>query len=135
MNAAESTLQQLVVIIEDVPNVTRLIKASLVDKPVRIESVADGREGLEKVRELRPALVFLDLALPSMHGFDVLSELRADASTASTPVVIVTAQSDSETALRAKRLGADLFLSKPFLPNELRRAIDFFLDALPSELS
>lgn len=126
---------QLVLIVEDVPNVTRLIKASLAGKPIRIESLADGREGLDRIRELRPALVVLDLALPTMHGFDVLRELRSDAATASIPVIIVTAQNDSETALRARRLGADRFVAKPFLPNELRRAIDFFLDgaaAMPS---
>jgi CheY-like chemotaxis protein len=117
-------------IIEDVPNVTRLIEASLAGKPVEIESVADGKEGLERVRAALPSLVLLDLALPSMHGFDILRELRADDATSEIPVIVITAQSDSQTALRAKRLGADRFLSKPFLPNELRRAIDYFLDGV-----
>jgi CheY-like chemotaxis protein len=67
-----------------------------------------------------------------MHGFEILQELRADEATASIPVIVITAQSDSQTALEAKRLGADRFLSKPFLPNELRRAIDHFLDGVPA---
>jgi len=119
-----------VLIIEDVPNVTRLISASLVGKHVEIDSVADGREGLERAKATIPSLILLDLALPSMHGFEILRELRANEATAAIPVVVVTAQSDSQTALEAKRLGADRFLSKPFLPNELRRATDFFLDGV-----
>jgi CheY-like chemotaxis protein len=122
-----------VLVIEDVPNVTRLIRASLADKHVTIDSVTDGREGLLRAKATRPSLILLDLALPSMHGFEILRELRADEDTASIPVIVLTAQSDSQTALEAKRLGANRFLSKPFLPNELRRAIDSFLDRVAAE--
>lgn len=131
MTSTEPPDHPLLVVIEDVPNITRLIKTSLAGKAVRVESFSDGLAGLKAVRSLQPALVLLDLALPSMHGFDVLRELRADEATASILVIIVTAQSDSETALRAKRLGADRFLPKPFLPNDVRRAIDQLLEAAP----
>lgn len=122
----------VVLIIEDVASIVRLVRAALADKPVEIVTVADGRRGLEAIHTLRPALVLLDLALPSLHGFDILTEVRSAPDTADVPVVIVTAQGDSETALKAQRLGADRFVAKPFLPNELRRIIDFYIDAAPT---
>lgn len=124
-------MSDVILIIEDVATITLLIKASLASKDVVIESAVDGPTGLQRVRDLKPALVLLDLALPHMHGFEVLQAIKASPDTASIPVVVVTAQSDSETALEAKRLGADRFIAKPFRPEEMRRVIDFFVDPVP----
>lgn len=75
-------------------------------------------------QEIKPDLILLDLALPVMDGWEVLDALRSDPSTADLPIVMVTAHGDSDTAARARKAGADGFISKPFRPAELRRIID-----------
>jgi two-component system chemotaxis response regulator CheY len=69
----------------------------------------------------------LDLALPILDGWEVLRLVRKDPEIAATPIVVVTAHGDSETAARAKARGADGFLSKPFQPAQLRKIVDQFL--------
>lgn len=123
-------MSNVVLIIEDIPSITRLMRASLAHQDVDIVAVRTGEAGLASIHESPPALVLLDLALPTIHGFEVLRAIKSSPETADIPVVVVTAQSDSETASRAKSLGADRFISKPFVPNELRRVIDYFLDGV-----
>ena len=123
----ESPTNSLILIIEDVPTVIRVIRAALKDRPLDLVAVADGRSGLEQAKALDPGLILLDLALPIMDGWEVLRRLREDPGTASIPVVIVTAHGDSETVARAREEGANGFISKPFQPAQLRRAVDEYL--------
>lgn len=118
---------QVVLVIDDVPTIIKLIRGALVGRAVDLVTAADGQAGLELARGIEPDLVLLDLALPVLDGWSVLTALRADAATASIPIVIVTAHGDSDSAARARELGASAFLSKPFRPAELRRLTDTFL--------
>jgi two-component system cell cycle response regulator DivK len=82
----------------------------------RVIGVEDGREGLEVVRRERPALVLVDLDIPSMNGFEITRQLRhdGDAGIAKTPVVAISAnvlQGESEAAMNA---GCNAFVEKPF---------------------
>lgn len=113
-----------VLVIDDVKTVLQLIRISLIDHPVDVLTAIDGASGLELAREMNPDLVLLDLALPVMDGWEILEALRAEASTADIPVVIVTAHGDSDTAARARDAGTAGFISKPFRPAELRRVIN-----------
>ncbi len=121
--------RRLVLVIEDEPRILRVISETLADRSLRLETATDGVSGLDFVRARRPALVLLDLALPDLDGWQVLAEIRAVAGPDELPVVIVTAQGDSATAVEARRLGANDFVSKPFRPSELRRIVDSFLEA------
>ena len=121
-------MNKVVLVIDDVRSVLQLIRAALIDHPVDVLSAIDGGSGLALAQELRPDLVLLDLALPVMDGWEILAALRADPATQQVPVVIVTAHGDSDTAARARELGADGFISKPFRPAELRRVIEGYLD-------
>jgi CheY-like chemotaxis protein len=119
---------KVVLVIDDVKSVLQLIRAALIDHPVDVLTAIDGGSGLALAQELTPDLVLLDLALPVMDGWEILAALRADPATQHVPVVIVTAHGDSDTAARARDLGADGFISKPFRPAELRRVIEGYLD-------
>lgn len=119
---------KVVLVIDDVKSVLQLIRGSLIDHPVDVLTASDGGSGLALAQEVTPDLVLLDLALPVMDGWDILAALRADPATKQVPVVIVTAHGDSDTAARARQLGADGFISKPFRPAELRRIIEGYLD-------
>ncbi len=122
------TVKKIVLVIDDVKSVLHLIRAALVDYPVDVVTAGDGGAGLALARELTPDLVLLDLALPVRDGWEVLETLRAEPATAQVPIVIVTAHGDSNSASRARSLGANGFISKPFRPAELRRVISHLLD-------
>lgn len=73
----------------------------------------NGEDGLEKARELRPRVILLDLTLPDMNGFEVLSSLKADVSTRSIPVVVVTARAMKGDREKAIEAGGEAYITKP----------------------
>lgn len=117
---------RVVLVIEDEANIINVIEHSLEDMYVEVVSAPDGETGVKLAAQIQPDMILLDLALPGMTGWEVLEEVRATPHGATTPVVIVTAHGDSATAVQARESGANEFLSKPFLPTELRRLVERF---------
>jgi CheY-like chemotaxis protein len=99
-------------------------------RPLALEvaEAADGATGLASARGMRPDLVILDIAMPGMDGFAVLSELRHDADFAATPVLAVTANAMPGERSRALAAGFSDFLTKPVRSAELRRRVEALLD-------
>src|SRR5262249_12796701 len=89
---------------------------------------ADGAEGLARIRSDVPDLVICDVQMPLMDGFATLESVRADASTATLPFVLLTALGDRDNVRRGMRLGADDFLSKPVRADELLESIQGVLE-------
>ncbi len=83
----------------------------------------DGTEALAAVGEQVPDLVLLDVMLPGIDGFEVLSRLRSESTTAELPVIMVTAMQDPTARVRAVDLGADDFVNKPFRIKDLQARI------------
>ncbi|MBI5562441.1 MAG: response regulator [Deltaproteobacteria bacterium] len=82
-------------------------------------SARDGAEAVEKAKEMLPDLIFLDIVMPGMDGFEACRRLRGYPPTAHTPIIIVTTLTDKETRLKALDLGATDFLTKPVDPLEV----------------
>jgi CheY-like chemotaxis protein len=82
---------------------------------------ADGSEALQALAEDRFDVVLLDLVMPGMDGYEVLTRIRSDARFRDVPVIMLTAMEDNETLVRCLQLGADDYLPKSF-PKELLRA-------------
>lgn len=104
-------------------NVTRLLKLEGYD----IASAVNGREGLERARELRPDVVITDVSMPQMDGFALLEAIRADRALASTSVMMLTALDDRASMRRGMTAGADDYLAKPFTRVELLEALQGLL--------
>ena len=100
-------------------NVVRLLKLEG-HEPV---AAADGLDGLERARALRPDLVISDIGMPRMDGFALLQALRADPALAATPVMLLTALDDRASMRRGMTAGADDYLAKPFTRVELLEAL------------
>src|SRR5262249_21386592 len=102
----------LILIIEDNVDLAQGLANNLEIEGFAAEVVHDGAEGLERARSARPSLVILDLALPGLDGYRVLSTLRAEGN--DVPVLILTARSDEADKVRGFRYGADDYVTKPF---------------------
>jgi CheY-like chemotaxis protein len=112
-----------ILVVEDSQVIQRLIEVCLRPAGYQVDTRADGPAGLEAALSDPPDLLILDVGLPKMDGWEVLSRLRADARTRDLTVMVLTAHAQEETRERADRGGADAFLTKPFRPNDLRRMV------------
>jgi PAS domain S-box-containing protein len=100
----------LVLVIDDDPSARDLVSRYLTKSGFRVELAADGREGLEKAKALRPQAITLDVLMPGMDGWAVLSALKADPELAETPVIMLTMTDNRNMGFS---LGATDYLTKP----------------------
>jgi DNA-binding response OmpR family regulator len=108
-----------ILVAEDQQHVRKLITYKLENNGYQVVTAENGAEALEKIREILPTLILLDVMMPLMTGFEVLAALKQDERTKNIPVLLVTAQSKEEEILRGLELGAEDYITKPFSPNEL----------------
>lgn len=86
-----------------------------------------GDKALELARERRPALVVTDLSLPGMSGLDLAKALRADAATASIPILCLSGHGDADTEAAVKAAGINRLLLKPCMPDDLLKHVNELL--------
>jgi CheY-like chemotaxis protein len=120
-------VDQKVLVIEDSASVRRLIEVCLRVLDVDVSSAVDGVTGLEQIKSLNPDIVVLDIGLPGLDGWEVLSQLRQDPNSAEVKVLVLTAHAQPEMADRAAQGGADAFMTKPFRPIDLRIQVEKLL--------
>jgi CheY-like chemotaxis protein len=84
-----------------------------------VEETADGRDVLRLARELKPAVILMDLSMPRVDGWTALKQLKADQATASVPVVALTAHSMADDKQKTVDAGFAGYLSKPLDPNRV----------------
>jgi two-component system, OmpR family, alkaline phosphatase synthesis response regulator PhoP len=101
-----------ILIVEDHHDLAQGLANNLEIEGYAVDVVHDGAQGLERARSGEPSLVILDLALPGLDGYHVLSSLRAEGN--DVPVLILTARSDEADKVRGFRYGADDYVTKPF---------------------
>jgi twitching motility two-component system response regulator PilH len=87
----------------------------------------DGDEALAKAKEVKPGLIFLDVVMPRMNGFNACRQLKQDPATASIPVVLVTSKSTESDKFWGKKQGADDHVGKPFSPDALNALMKRYL--------
>ena len=106
----------LVLIVDDEPQIRRLLTVTLEANGYRVLSAASGQEGLVLAAQHRPALVILDLGLPDLSGQEVLRRLR---EWSNAPVIVLSVQDDEKGKVAALDAGADDYVTKPFNTDEL----------------
>ena len=113
------TASSVVLIADDEPLLTELLEFRLGARGYETIVARDGREALAKLEQERPHAVVLDMMMPVHDGLDVLRRMRASSEHRSTPVIMLTARRSEADIVGALELGADDYLVKPFLPEEL----------------
>src|ERR1044072_5843600 len=113
-----------ILVVEDEPDVRRLVVSLLKRSGFGAVEAEDGRAGLCAFFDVRPDLVVLDIDLPEMDGWVVLQRLR---EISSTPVLMLTAQGAEVDKVRGLTAGADDYVTKPFGPRELIARVETVL--------
>jgi CheY-like chemotaxis protein len=101
-----------VLLIEDDPAVLEMYRMKLELDGYNVTIATDGEEGLAQAKKMKPGIIFLDIRLPKMDGFEVLGALRSDETTKEIPVVILSNYGEKELIDRGLKLGAHEFLIK-----------------------
>ena len=110
-------------IVEDEPEANRLLSLLLQLRGYKTESAFTGHEALSAVDSRPPDVVFLDLMLPDVTGFDVCRAIKGRRSTNPIPVVMVTARLAAENRAQSYRVGANDFVPKPYTPDQIFEAL------------
>jgi two-component system phosphate regulon response regulator PhoB len=108
-----------VLLVEDEPDVARLVEFNLRSAGFEVHSVARGADALAHAKANPPHVVVLDLMLPDTSGYDVCKALRADPATADVGVLMLTARAEAEDRILGLEVGADDYVVKPFVVREV----------------
>lgn len=114
-----TTASARVLVVEDDPDIADLMRRYLQKGGFEVDVRGSGRDALRVIAERRPDLLVLDLMLPEVNGLEICRSVRADAHTASIPIIMVTARAEESERIAGLDLGADDYLAKPFSPGEL----------------
>ena len=104
----------LVLVVEDEAALATMLRYNLEKQGFRVEEATDGQEALTRIAETQPDLVLLDWMLPAMSGLEVCRQIRRRPSTKDLPVIMVTARTEDQDAVRGLNTGADDYITKPF---------------------
>ena len=105
-----------ILIVDDEPFNVDFLEQELEDLGYDSASAGNGQEALAKVRSAAPDLVLLDIMMPTMDGFEVLSRLKADTATRNIPVIIVSAMGGVENVVRGIEMGAEVLQAEYSVP-------------------
>lgn len=117
-----------ILIVEDEPGISMVLKAYLVKAGYAVEQVFDGGEAIRRFKDWKPSLVLLDVRLPNQDGWHILNKIREHSAC---PVIILTALGDVEQRLKGLREGADDYLCKPFVGEEVVARVQAVLRRKP----
>jgi DNA-binding response OmpR family regulator len=127
--ALDSTQPHRVLVVDDDPDILSLMEEALSFHGYQVDTASHGQAALDRIGEVRPDLMLLDIRMPEMDGYDVIRHLKADQATRDIPIVVITASPvDKERdRVRVLGMGADQYVTKPLsiegLILEIKKAI------------
>jgi len=110
-------VKRRILIVEDDPSITRMVRDNLADEGFDVECVTRGDQALSHVRSFAPDLILLDVMLPGLDGFEICRAISHSA--VRVPMIIVSARSQSADKIQGLEIGADDYITKPFMFGEL----------------
>ncbi|MEL6678504.1 MAG: response regulator [Pseudomonadota bacterium] len=112
-------MSKTVLIVEDEPNIVESLAFLLQRDGFTVRTISDGAAAMAELVQTAPDVVILDVMLPNVSGFDILSSIRGHDRFARLPVMMLTAKGQRRDRDRAEELGADIFVTKPFSNTEI----------------
>ena len=114
-----STSLGRVLVVDDDDVIRQLITVNLELEGFDVATAIDGQDCLDRVKDIRPDVITLDVMMPRLDGWEAAGRLRADPDTAGIKVVLLSARAQEADLERGSRIGVDAYLTKPFDPDEL----------------
>lgn len=105
-----------ILVVDDEERMVRFIRLNLEHDGFQVSEAFNGKEALQKIRDVTPDLILLDVMMPDIDGFEVLETVR---EVSQVPVIMLTAKGEEDDRVRGLELGADDYVTKPFSPREL----------------
>ena len=115
-----------VLIADDEPHIRLLLEQTLEDledEGLEIFTAENGAEALESIKENKPDMVFLDVMMPKMNGFEVCSEVKKNLKIPDIYIVLLTAKGQEIDKLKGMKSGADMYMTKPFNPDDIVKKV------------
>ena len=122
-----------VLVVDDEPDVLLLCRVNLEFEGYEVMEAGDGVEAMARVRERRPDVILLDVMMPRMDGWQVLTELKSDPELRDIPVVMLTAKVQDQDQIRGWSAGASEYITKPFSPLSLSQVLEDVLNDGPDD--
>ena len=120
--------QKKILIADDNENIREALTYLLEDEGYKLVLAKDGADTLKKVKEFRPDILFLDIMMPEMNGYEICQIIKNDEELKATYVIMLTAKGQVAEQERGKEVGADEYIVKPFSPMEILNKIKNILD-------
>lgn len=118
-----------ILIVDDSPTIRKMVRASLQDlSSSEFIEAGTGLEAIEHLAVTRVQLIVLDLNMPDMHGIDVLKFVRRNPHYSGIPIIVLTTRGDETSRQTAQQAGATSYMTKPFAPQTLAKAVRDLLD-------
>ena len=108
-----------VLVVDDDDVIRQLISVNLELEGFEVYTAVDGQDALDKVKDVHPDVITLDVMMPRLDGWGAAEALRADPDTKHIPVILLSARAQEADLKRGERIGVDAYLTKPFDPDEL----------------
>lgn len=111
-----------ILIVDDEPHIRLLLEQTLEeleDEGVEILIAENGEEGLDEIERERPQLVFLDVMMPKMNGFDVCHQVKKELKLQDVYVIMLTAKGQEFDKEKGREVGSDIYMTKPFNPDDV----------------
>ncbi len=111
--------QRTILVVDDEPFICRSLTFVLRKDNYRVLEARNGEEALAVIRDQRPDLVFLDVMMPKINGFQVTEQVRADPTLANVKIILLTAKGQESDREVGKQAGANDYMTKPFSPTKI----------------
>ncbi len=118
-------MEKTILIVEDDAGIRMILQDALTDRGYQVTTADDGRKGLELAKELKPALIILDVMLPLMDGFEVCRKIRQEGIVS--PIMMLTVKDEELDKVLGLELGADDYVTKPFSLKEVTARVKALL--------
>ncbi len=116
-----------ILVVDDCRTILFFVTSRLTDSGYEVISASSAQEGLEKMRESKPDLVILDVVMPKMDGFELCRIIKSDPELKTIPVIFLTVATQKWDAAKAREVGADGYITKPYQGAALVEEIEKFL--------
>src|SRR5215467_14957162 len=113
---ASSDMKRNILVVDDEPQITRVLKTTLSSQGYGVRTAADGEEALDEMKSWAPDLIITDLRMPNVDGLELCRRVRKDSEI---PIIVLSVKGEETIKVEALDCGADDYITKPFSVNEL----------------